>query len=712
MKMSLKTLTPLRKLLTLSASGAVLAFSGGAAMAEARTESDAAAPQTEASDVIVVTATRTALSNFDYPGLASVIDMSDLAANRPSDLADLLQDVPGLEIAGGPRRTGQTISLRGFGRESVTLLVDGARQNFASAHDGVLFLDPSLLGRVETVRGSASALYGSGAAGGVIAFETLEADDLLRGEERLGARASLGYRSVNEERRGSAALFGEAGAFEGIAALSLRQSGDIALGSGDDLPAQDEIVSGLLGGEWDVSDALELELGWLTFRNDALEPNNGQGAALVDGLNPLVRKDVAADSYRATLAFDPASDLVGLELTAYHNVGEVDEVDPAINRFIERDLTTVGLRAENRAEFGLGGLDLALVTGLETYEDEQEGFDSATPDNTRGGVPSGTTRFTGAWAQLETTLDLGGAGDLILLPGVRFDRFESETQGAAANEDEAVSPRIAASWAPTETVRLFASWGEAFRAPSLNELYISDTHFSLPHPVLGPRAFITNDFIANPDLKPESTETLEIGAGFNRQGVFTADDRLEIKGAWFQTDAEDLINLAVDFRFAPTCFAPPFFAPCSAGTSFSENLDSAELEGFEIAAAYETGPWEISGALFEVDGENTVTGEPLGALAPLMGHVNARYTLDAARVTLGARLGFASEFDKTSDPAQVRDGYAVLDLTAGWRPLENQRVRLDFAVENVFDEDFERVFAGVSEPGRSVRLDLTWTGGW
>jgi len=705
-----KTTSKLRTLVALGASGAALIVSAGAAVAaEAETES---APRSGIGDVILVTATRTALSSFDYPGLASVIDFSTLEDARPSDLADLLEDVPGLEVAGGPRRTGQTISLRGFGRESVTLLVDGARQNFASAHDGVLLLDPSLLGRVETVRGSAAALYGSGAAGGVIAFETLEAGDLLQEGERFGARASLGYRSVNEESRGSAAVFGEAGAFEGIAALSLRQSGEIALGSGDDLPAQDDIVSGLLAAEWDVSDALELELGWLSFRNEALEPNNGQGAALVDGLNPLVRKDVAADSYRATLAFNPASDLVALEVTAYHTVGEVDEVDPLIDRFIERDLTTVGIRAENRAEFALAGLDLALVTGLETYEDEQVGFDSATPDTTRGGVPSGTTRFTGAWAQLETTLDLGAAGALIVLPGVRFDRFESETAGEAANADEAVSSRIAASWAPREAVRLFASWGEAFRAPSLNELYLSDTHFSLPHPVLGAPVFITNEFIANPDLNPEQTETLEIGAGFNRQGVFTPNDRFEIKGAWFQTQAEDLINLAVNFTFALTCFAPPAFAPCSAGTSYSENLDSAELDGFEIAAAYESGPWAVSGALYEIDGENTVTGQKLGALAPLMGHVSARYALDAARLTLGARLAFAGEFDKTSDPEATRAGYAVLDLTAGWRAFQSERVRVDVGLENVFDEDYESVFAGVSEAGRSVRIDLTWTGGW
>jgi hemoglobin/transferrin/lactoferrin receptor protein len=125
---------------------------------------------------------------------------------------------------------------------------------------------------------------------------------------------------------------------------------------------------------------------------------------------------------------------------------------------------------------------VALLLGAEWYEDEQTGFDSNTPNNQRGGVPSGTTSFTGAWAQLETTFDLGAAGELIVLPGVRFDSFESDSDVGGANEDDAVSPRIAATWAPNEQFRVFASWSEAFRAPSLNELYLSDTHFSSAAP--------------------------------------------------------------------------------------------------------------------------------------------------------------------------------------------------------------------------------------
>ncbi|MFN3834482.1 MAG: TonB-dependent receptor plug domain-containing protein, partial [Glycocaulis sp.] len=114
----------------MASAAAVLAVASSQALANDAAEADA---QTrEASEVIIVTATRTRLPNFDYPGLASVIDLEWLEADRPSDLADTLREIPGLEVAGGPRRTGQTLSLRGFGRENIALLIDGARQNFSS----------------------------------------------------------------------------------------------------------------------------------------------------------------------------------------------------------------------------------------------------------------------------------------------------------------------------------------------------------------------------------------------------------------------------------------------------------------------------------------------------------------------------------------------------------------------------------------------------
>ena len=98
-------------------------------------------------------------------------------------------------LTGGPRRTGEVPSIRGFDGPDVVVLFDGARQNFGSAHDGRFFIDPGLVKRVEVLRGSASSLYGSGGTGGVIEFRTVDAADFLAPDESAGATVSGGYAS-------------------------------------------------------------------------------------------------------------------------------------------------------------------------------------------------------------------------------------------------------------------------------------------------------------------------------------------------------------------------------------------------------------------------------------------------------------------------------------------------------------------------------------
>ena len=68
---------------------------------------------------------------------------------------------PGLHVAGQGRRNGQTLSLRGFGREGVLVRLDGVRQDISTGHIGNFFLDPALIQNVQIARGALSSLYGS-----------------------------------------------------------------------------------------------------------------------------------------------------------------------------------------------------------------------------------------------------------------------------------------------------------------------------------------------------------------------------------------------------------------------------------------------------------------------------------------------------------------------------------------------------------------------
>ena len=78
---------------------------------------------------------------------------------------------------------------------------------------------------------------------------------------------------------------------------------------------------------------------------------------------------------------------------------------------------------------------------------------------------------------------------------------------------------------------------------------------------------------------------------------------------------------------------------------------------------------------------------------------------------LGTRLRFASDFErKDGDGLTVeeRDGYGVVDLYATWVPEFAQSLRFDLGVENLFEENYERVFEGVSEPGRNFKIAASY----
>ncbi len=677
------------------------------------------APGIESAPVITVYGTRSQRDAFSFPGMVSVLDRAEIDLAQPSTVSDLFRAIPSVQFSGGPRRTGQLPSIRGFGRENVLILLDGARQSFISAHDGRFFLDPELLVRAEAVRGPSSALYGSGAVGGVLAFETASASDLLRPGETLGLRLRGGVQTANREWLAVGTAYARTGDARAsiLGSAGLRRSGDIRLANGFDLPSDDRIETWLVKGDVALAPGVALEASSTGFRNRALEPNNGQGLNLGGGTGTLadVDKRTASDTWRATLKVAmPGRDWLDANLTAYRTVTDVDERELATGRRTLRDIATTGISARNRAALSQGRARTALLVGLDWYRDRQIGTDSQAPDGTRDGVPDGRSEFTGAYAQLELDLDqpLGLPGTLTLIPGLRYDRFESRaTLDNRTNGDDAWSARIAGAWAPVQPLLLFGSYGQAFRAPSLNELYLSGVHFPVPHPVLGPPrrppVFVTNNFIPNPNLVPERTRTLELGAGLAFEDVALSGDRFEVKGAWWTTRARDLIDLFVDFRFSPTCFVPPAFTPCSAGTTESRNVTAARLNGFDLDLRWISDRFDLIGAFSTINGQERDTGTPLGALTPDRASLDARLKFPGQALLLGARLEAAARFDKGRDPDDIRPGYATLDLYAGWEPPFARGTRLDLRVDNLFDRQFVRTFAGVIEPGRNLRLTLT-----
>src|SRR3546814_664220 len=127
-----------------------------------------------------------------------------------------------------------------------------------------------------------SDVCSSDLTGGVIEFRTIDAGDYLAEDETVGAKVGTGYQTANRETLGT--FTGFATPVEGldmVASVAKRDSGSIELGDGSELTnSDDDIVSGLGKISYTFADHHRIEGSYLTFRNTAEEPNNGQG---IDG---------------------------------------------------------------------------------------------------------------------------------------------------------------------------------------------------------------------------------------------------------------------------------------------------------------------------------------------------------------------------------------------------------------------------------------------
>ncbi|TVS10054.1 MAG: TonB-dependent receptor, partial [Wenzhouxiangella sp.] len=149
-------------------------------------------------DTILVTIGRVLQPEQQVIAPVSIIGREEIELRQAGDLGDLLSGIPGVTSSQGPRPEALVPNIRGLGEGRVVMRIDGARQNMAIRHRAQTLIDPALLERVEILRGPASSLYGSGATGGVILFETLDADGFLDPGHDFGGQARLGYQSNND----------------------------------------------------------------------------------------------------------------------------------------------------------------------------------------------------------------------------------------------------------------------------------------------------------------------------------------------------------------------------------------------------------------------------------------------------------------------------------------------------------------------------------
>lgn len=161
--------------------------------------------QDSSSDNLVVTANRFQQSAKTVLAPTEVVTREDIDRWQSRSLIDVLRRLPGVDIAqnGG---LGQTASVyvRGTEAKHLLLLIDGvpvARSGISN--DPELNQIPlSLVQRVEYIRGPRSAVYGSGAIGGVVNVITMTDSEKSQVNASMGSKGYQTYDGTWRQRFG------------------------------------------------------------------------------------------------------------------------------------------------------------------------------------------------------------------------------------------------------------------------------------------------------------------------------------------------------------------------------------------------------------------------------------------------------------------------------------------------------------------------------
>ncbi|MEM9029944.1 MAG: TonB-dependent hemoglobin/transferrin/lactoferrin family receptor [Pseudomonadota bacterium] len=633
-------------------------------------------------DGIIITTTKDEEKAIESLSGASAVSRDRIDDEfQPDDLPSVLSTVPGVTTSVTARDPAIAINIRGlqdFGR--VNVLIEGARQNFQrSGHtaDGFFYLEPEMVKSIDITRGPSSTLYGSGAIGGVVAFDLLDADDILRDGETYAVRLRTRYGTNGDQRLGSLTGAMKVGNFDVLAQGNIRRDDPYDDGDGNTVTDSGQETDSFLGkARWFVADGHVITASAIKYQSEFIDRPTATTAT---------RRDSTLDNEQFTLGYKFSREDVPLfdfSAKIYRNTTELDQERISDNSIFEpagsqRDfnLVTDGFDIANTSRFQFSNIKLAFTVGVDGFRDEVTTNDVV--GNGDEFTPSGEREVFGSFAQAR----LSFANGIDLIGALRYDDYKLEGGDTELSGDR-ISPKVTIGVTPLQGVTFFATYAEGFRAPSVTETLIRGTH---PPPV-------PFELLPNPNLRPEVAKNVEAGVNVAFDGVVTTGDKFRAKIVGFENKVEDFI----DGVFNP--FAPPN------GEFQYENRNNVTIQGVEFEGVYSSEYWFFSFAAEFIQGEDDETGETLTTVGPNKATTTLGLYAFEGKLLYGVRGNFYAG-QKDVDVSLQTAGYSTFDLFARYKFNDNATMNVN--VDNVFDKDYRQYFNQSDSPGLNARVGLT-----
>lgn len=624
-------------------------------------------------ETVLVSAARDGIIESNSGSSVTLIDAETLALRPNINLADILRGVPGIAV----NRTsgvGSQIQLRMRGGEAnhVLVFIDGVQVNDPAQGDDFNFahLLAQDIASIEVVRGPQSALWGSDALSGVIYIRT------ANGAQGAKLSAFVEGGSRDWRRAGLSARAGDSEA-------NMRFSVASTETDGSNVSMFDDERDG--------------------YRNDTAK------------LNGYVAINEQLSLHASLVYVDTATDFDSLDYRAdydeFYNATPVDPVTYGLpidaDNFSnsEQLYGHVGLDFQSSDKRWQHALNLAYSQGKNANFTESEwsasGYDETHSKAERRQVTFQTTvalnashSLTGAVEREEQDFSLASVyqngdesmnstGVALQLKGQLNDQWHYLLSTRSDNNnhfEDANTYRLSTSYRASDNIRLRAAVGTGVKNPTFTELY-----------------GYSNYFVGNPDLKPESSQSWEVGVDFNIIG-----DRGNVSLTYFDEVLENEIADSYSFDADSNSWK---------STSINESTDS-QRHGVEASvdvqvssnirlggsatklSAYQTDAW--SGA------RQVEIRRP-----EFTGSVYAQWISDDARQSLAVNLDYNGEMKDTFfgvySETVTLGSYTLLSIQASQNITE--QLQCYGRIENGLNSDYQEIY-GFNTPGASATVGL------
>ena len=660
---------------------------------------------------------------IDTPQSVTVVEQEDIDQLQPQTIGDVMRSVPGVNVTGSDRLLGQSFNIRGIGAPEnagdggrIIINVDGVQKFYEQYRLGSFFSDPELYKRVEVLRGPASStLYGSGALGGVINFETKDASDFIAEGDTTTVRLKSSWSS-----NGNSWLFSPVFAqrFANGADLLItgnyRQADTYEDGAGNEVVGSNfEAWSGLIKSTFDVGDEGRMSASYQRWNSDLEDQQLSQtSTATFFGLiDRHVIDQTAIVSYENPFS---DNDLLDVKVSASYSSTSNEQRDAdlrsscsagsfAIVCDSDYAYDTWQFNAQNTMQWSGANWENFLTFGSQTTYQSRVA-EAWLNDGTLLPVkfhPEGTDLKTGVFVQNEFIWN----EKLTLIPGIRLDWHRLSPGDGVTDyygntpddsDDTAISPKIAAHYRFNDTIAIFGSIAHTERFPTIDEVFSTTSSSSTFNPSLS--------------LEKEKSNNFEAGFALSGYDLVQAGDAAQVKVTGFYNDVKDLIALR---------------SGMSAGYNDVEgyvNISNAEIYGFEIESAYDSDFVFANAAYSYVVGKDKDADTYLTTIAPHELSFTLGGKLPQHDLKFGWRTRIVADPQdeaRRSDTAigtstRYSTAFDVHDVFLTWKPDEGQMKgwELNAGVDNLFDQDYKEFLNNDRAIGRTFKLSLAKQIGW